>query len=116
MSNGIATYISGKITGYDLDFAKGKFNDTAELLLMAGRTPVNPFDLSEFHPDKTWEDYMLDDIRGLFKCKSIVMHSDWPESKGARVEMAIASALELEILTENDLIELTEKQNAYTIR
>ena len=103
------TYISGKITGYDLKFARDKFHATSLLLIQAGRTPINPFDLSVYHPDKTWDDYMLDDIRGLFKCESIVMHSDWEQSKGARIEHFIAQELGLEILTETELNELTNK-------
>lgn len=103
------TYVSGKITGYDINFAKRKFKKTSLLLIEAGRVPVNPFDISEYHPDKKWADYMLEDIKELFSCEAIVMHSDWRESRGAQIELAIAEILGFEIIYEEDLRKLKKK-------
>jgi Domain of unknown function (DUF4406) len=100
MSNKKKAYISGKITGYDIEVAKFKFHSSAIDVEQLGYIPVNPFDLSETHPSKTWKDYMLDDIKGLFDCDAIFMQSDWGQSKGARIEYAIARELGLEILFE----------------
>ena len=97
-------YISGKITGYDIDVAKSKFNESEELLRLKGFTPVNPFKLSETHPDKTWKDYMIDDIRGLFDCDAIYMNSDWGQSKGARIEYQIAKELNLKVMFAGEII------------
>ena len=83
-------YISGKITGYTVEQAKALFKQSEVLIAEKGHEPVNPFDLSETHPDKTWKDYMLDDIKGLFDCEAIYMHKDWQDSKGARIEHGIA--------------------------
>ena len=88
-------YISGKITGYEISEAAKKFKESENYLLEKGFEPVNPFNLSETHPDKTWKDYMLDDIKGLFDCEAIYLHSDWELSKGARNEKYIADVLRL---------------------
>ena len=98
-------YISGKITGYELSDAKQKFKESETYLLSHGFTPINPFDLSEFHPDKTWKDYMIEDIKGLFDCDGIFMQADWQGSKGARVEHAIAKELGLVIFYESSFID-----------
>lgn len=96
-------YISGKITGYEVSDATKKFKDSELYLLERGFEPINPFNLSEIHPDKTWKDYMIDDIKGLFECEAIFMQSDWNQSKGARIEYAIARELGLIIYHENSL-------------
>jgi len=96
-------YISGKITGLDISDAENKFIESADFLEKQGHEPINPFLLSEYHPDKTWKDYMLDDIKGLFDCDAIFMQKDWGQSKGARVEYAIARELGLQVLHEDSL-------------
>ena len=96
-------YISGKITGYEVSEAAKKFKDSENYLLEKGHEPVNPFNLSETHPDKTQKDYMIDDIKGLFDCEAIFMQSDWGQSKGARVEYAIARELGLSVYHEGSL-------------
>lgn len=96
-------YISGKITGYPIKLAHGKFIQTADFLKSKGFEPVNPFDLSPTDEKKTWEEYMIDDIRGLFECKAIYLHRDWGTSKGARIEYGIAKELGLKIFFEGDL-------------
>lgn len=96
-------YISGKITGYEISEATKKFKESENYLLEKGFEPVNPFNLSETHPDKTWKEYMLDDIKGLFDCEAIYLHSDWELSKGARIEKYIADELSLVVHKEGFL-------------
>ena len=99
-------YISGKITGYELSEAEAKFKKSANYLLKKGLIPINPFDLSSgstfktFVGSKTWKDYMIDDINALFDCDAIFMQQDWGQSKGARIEYAIARELGLQIYHE----------------
>lgn len=83
-------YISGKITGYKIEEAEKKFKASENLLLNLGYQAVNPFNLSETHPDKKWSDYMIEDIKALFQCDAIYLHNDWRQSQGARIEYAIA--------------------------
>lgn len=97
-------YISGKITGYDINEAELKFNETEEFLTLKGFTPVNPFKISKNHPSKTWEEYMIDDIRELFNCEAIYLHPDWGQSRGARIEYQIAKELNLKVMFAGEFI------------
>ncbi len=90
-------YISGQITGLDLEVAKSIF-EAKELELKAmGRVPVNPMKVIEYHPNLTWKDYMMADIEALFDCQGIVMLPNWKNSRGAKIEHDIAKHLELVI-------------------
>jgi hypothetical protein len=50
---------------------------------------VNPLNL---HDDlsKPWEDLMAKDIAELLRCEMIYMLHDWHQSRGARIEYAVA--------------------------
>ena len=96
-------YISGKITGYEISEVAKKFKESENYLSEKGFEPVNPFNLSETNPDKTWKDYMLDDIKGLFDCEAIYLHSDWNLSKGARIEKFIADELKLIVYKQGEI-------------
>ena len=94
-------YISGQITGLDEmeamhNFAKAS-NDAMQKL---GYDEVlNPMELPHLHEGK-WIDYMCEDIRALHDCDAIYMLSNWRDSKGARIEHAIAEILGLDIYYE----------------
>ena len=105
-------YISGKITGYDLKVAEAKFNESEEFLRLKGFHPINPFKLSETHQDKTWKDYMIDDIRWLFDCDAIYLHNDWWQSKGARIEYQIAKELNLKVMFADEFLNLNANVSA----
>jgi hypothetical protein len=93
-------YISGKITGYEISEAALKFKKTENYLIVKGFDPINPFKLNETYPEKTWEEYMVLCVKYLFECEAIYMQIDWGQSKGARVEHAIARELGLIIYYE----------------
>lgn len=95
------TYISGKITGCDLDEAKAKFKKAERALGLKGMEPVNPMTIDIAGDSPTWEQYMLNDIKELFECSGIYMLSDWRESKGARIEHAIAIEMGMEMFYED---------------
>jgi hypothetical protein len=95
------TYISGKITGLDWNDVWAKFQKADELLKSIGYQTFNP----TTHPHDNngeWEEYMAEDIKHLLKCDAIYLLRDWQESKGARVEHAIAKELGLEIIVEGE--------------
>lgn len=91
------TYISGKITGLDLQVAREYFELAAQQLKEAGHLPVNPMEICPYNPEWEWHHYMAEDIRALLVCDAILMLENWRESKGARVEHAIAVQLGLKI-------------------
>lgn len=96
-------YISGKISGYNIAFAEQKFTMSEMILIHKGYTPVNPFKLSPVSDNKTWKDYMVDDIKGLLDCDAIYMQKDWGQSKGARIEYQIAKELGLKVFFEDEI-------------
>lgn len=93
-------YISGKISGLDIEEAKRIFKEAKELMEAKGYIAVTPFDVSETKPEKTWSDYMLEDIKEIFTCDGLYMLNNWGQSKGARVEYAIAKEMNLFIIFE----------------
>lgn len=97
-------YISGKIAGLDPYTAKQNFLSAQTTLEFnnKGCTIINPYDLHVIsNLLVTWEEYMLQDIKFLFRCNTIFMLSNWEDSKGARIERAIAIEMEMKVLYQN---------------
>ena len=90
-------YISGKITGLDIKVAESLFEQMENQLKDVGHNPINPCKILPYHPNYTWEEYMLADVKMLFSCDAIVMLDNWHLSKGAKIEHAIAQQMGLEI-------------------
>jgi len=97
-------YISGKITGLDIDYASMLFENASRYLKEKYNCEViNPMKEIPYKKGKTWEQYMIDDINLLFGCDSIFMLDNWEDSKGARVECSIAKELSKTILFQSSL-------------
>ena len=99
MSNTKKVYISGKITGMESD-AEIIFSKAEEFLKKEYRAVVNPMKLNHDH-DKSWESYMKVCIKALCDCDVIYLLSNYSNSKGALMELAMAKDLGLEIIYEN---------------
>lgn len=97
MKKGLKIYISGKITGIDVQVAQEYFETVEKELVKAGHTPINPMKLVPYHPDLTWLDYMKEDLAALLACDAILMLDNWTDSKGARVEHAVAKEFGLQL-------------------
>ncbi len=83
-------YIAGKITGLDRVNALNLFAKAQIIIEDNEYEAVNPFDVCEDTPDKHWSDYMGECHRELLKCDAIVMLPNWHDSRGARIEYAVA--------------------------
>ena len=94
-------YIAGKITGLDYNETFKKFERAEIALREQGFEPINPMKKPSEQKDKSWSEYMCEDMHYLFGCDAIFLLSDWFDSKGARIEFAIARELELDILFDN---------------
>lgn len=90
-------YISGRITGINYHVAYGLFDQAEKHLADHGHTPINPMKLKHDH-GKSWEEYMVVDISALLTCEAIFMLPNWGQSKGARIEYAIAREMNLKIM------------------
>lgn len=95
-------YISGKIT--DNPDWKEQFKIAEMKLKAQGYVVVNPAfiaeELEKENPTPTYKDYLQADLRILLICNCIYMLPNWHDSKGAKLEHAIAEALEMEIIYE----------------
>lgn len=93
-------YISGKITGLPIEVAKENFQTAKAELRKAYEFEkiVNPMEVVPFNEQWTWHDYMVEDIKYLLKCSAIYMLKNWGDSKGARIERAIAIESGLQIM------------------
>ena len=88
-------YISGKITGLNISEVNQKFKDAERFLKNTydNIEVVNPVEQVPYEVNKTWEQYMIEDIALLFECDSIFMLNNWEDSKGARIEKSIAQEM-----------------------
>lgn len=103
MERVMKTYISGKITGLPYEEVQKNFNEAEELLIGIGMEPVNPLN-NGLPCESTWEKHMIRDIEMLMDCDSVLMLSNWFDSKGARIEKYIAEERGMTILFESKII------------
>lgn len=85
-------YLSGPITGYDIEERKRYFGSIEEGFEMAGFEVVNP--LKNGLPESTaYKEHIKKDIELLLTCDSIAMLPDSDKSKGAMLEQHIADVV-----------------------
>lgn len=89
-------YIAGKISGIE-DYAYALFEEAEQKFVKKGYQVVNPMKLPHNH-DKKWESYMKDCIFELVGCDLIHPLPNWSDSKGAKIEMALAKELGIKII------------------
>ena len=86
-------YISGPMSGIK-NFNYESFAEAESRLRHLGEV-VNP---AKIEPSvKTWEGYMRADIKALVDCDAVYVLPGWENSKGARIEIAIAVGLGMDI-------------------
>jgi hypothetical protein len=78
-------YISGRITGLPEHVYRQMFERGCKEVMLKGLAPVNPVTLPDNH-EKTWKAYMKADLKALKECDAIYMLTNWPESRGAKIE------------------------------
>lgn len=93
-------YISGAIAHHDLTERKEAFGSAERFLLLKGFDPVNPFK-NGLPDDAHWRKHMRADIALLLGCDCIYMLRGWELSKGAKLELDVASSCGLEVMFEN---------------
>jgi hypothetical protein len=125
-------YISGAVSDIDYCEAQARFN-AAQAMLTArgGYEVINPLKIQKWavksiekgfmgedvlhvehkesgrrravSPVEFWYECMCVCVRELLKCDAIYMLNNWRQSKGARIELAVAVELEIEILIQGVL-------------
>lgn len=89
-------YILGKITGEPYRKCYEKFEQREKQLNELGFMVVNPMKLVP--PETPWHEAMRICIGRLVQCFAVSPLFDWQRSEGAKIEMNIAKAIELEII------------------
>lgn len=90
-------YISGAISNRDPEEVRKDFERAEVLLKSLGWEVVNPLanGLTDAH---TWEEHMRADLHLLLECDKIAVLPSWRESRGAMLEVFIATALGMEVI------------------
>lgn len=102
----VRIYISGPISGYDLEERRKAFMEIEERLKAQGYETVNP--MKNGLPDEaTTHEHMKRDIELLLTCDRIYFMKKWTHSKGCKLEFDVATAIGLPVMFE-EAIELTE--------
>ena len=93
-------YTAGPMSGY-LDFNYPAFREAEEQLVSAGYDVLCPVD-SEEHNDmgkpQTWDWYMRHALRMVLDADGLAVLPGWEASRGAQLEVQVATALGLLVL------------------
>jgi len=95
----MSTDVAGPMTGIE-DFNYPVFNAAADDLRAKGFDVLNPVDieaLNDTGQPQAWDWYMRHAIAMVAQADGLAMLPGWENSKGARLEHAIAEALKLDI-------------------
>ena len=81
-------YLSGPISGKNIDLAKQNFMFAEKEVTryLIPKDVINPFDIKPFLGIKNWWCYMITDLWQLRKCDTIFMLRGWENSRGACIE------------------------------
>ncbi len=82
-------YISGPMTGIS-GFNVPAFTHASSAIRDQGLIVISPHELG-VDQSKEWSEYLRRDIVALMKCNTIYMLKGWEKSRGATLEMYIAT-------------------------
>lgn len=98
-------YISGMIAHMDINERRAAFKKAADEWERRDYEVVNPFE-NGLPQTADWHDHMRRDIHLLTMCDYIYMLRGWEHSKGAKLEMDVASSCGITVIMETDNNEL----------
>ena len=108
-------YVSGGMRGYP-EYNYPAFHEAEEFLKSEGYEVLNPARNFDGDTGLPFETYMREDISMLLRATAIYMLKGWQNSEGARLELQIAKALGLTVLSEDDPTEPVEWEAARIVR
>lgn len=93
-------YISGPMSGYS-GYNYPAFEEAAQILRAHTITVQSPHEIKHDEPNGLgslpYEDYMEAALALLRKCRGIILLSGWPQSTGARRELALALEMDMPV-------------------
>lgn len=110
-------YVSGPITGMINKNAE-LFESTTQKLRDLDYDVINPLELDEPNKDTelTYEDYLARDLVELVGCSALCLLPGWEHSYGARIELAVANALNMPVFRfEGEDLIVEEYANAQVV-
>ena len=90
-------YISGKISDLTEKEYNANFAEAEAEVIALGFEPVSPLSFPHLH-DKSWLNYMKEDISEMMKCDLVFAQRNWRDSRGAKIEIELADSIEMFIL------------------
>lgn len=93
----LRAYLSGPISGYDMNERSKAFSEVEELIREPGIEVVNPLN-NGLPDDAEWSDHMLRDLEMLIDCDMIVLLPGWQHSRGSLTEVRFARKMGLLVL------------------
>lgn len=92
-------YISGPISGHDLNTRRQDFDAIQQTLEVLGHTVFNPM-RNGLPAEASTHQHMHRDIISLLQCEAIFMMRGWLHSKGCKLEFDVATAIGLPVYFE----------------
>jgi hypothetical protein len=102
-------YLSGPMTGY-ADFNFPAFHAHAKRLRHKGYTVLNPAENFAGNAALPRETYLREDLGMVLRADAVAVLPRWNYSKGARLEVAVARAIGLPVLTAETLEPVPDAQ------
>lgn len=112
MNNKKKIYISGPISGHDIEERRAAFAAVESMLREEGLEVVNPLNVA-FPEYCTHEQYMRVDIALLIGCDYIYLMKGWDESLGASTEFVVATSAGIEVYANENY--LNDKNEALVL-
>ncbi|MBQ9637449.1 MAG: DUF4406 domain-containing protein [Prevotella sp.] len=92
-------YLSGPISGHDLETRRLDFAAIQQTLEALGHTVFNPM-RNGLPAEASTHRHMHADITALLQCDAIFMMTGWLHSKGCKLEFDVATAIGLSVYFE----------------
>lgn len=89
-------YVAGPMTGYP-EYNRPAFNEAAKFWEEQGYEVVNPAVPDPTLDDSDWKGYMRRAVYQLLTCNIVALLPGWEDSKGAKLEVEIATTMEMPI-------------------
>lgn len=99
-------YISGPISGHDLEERRRAFKNAAKFLEQFDYEPVNPME-NGLPAEATTHQHMKRDFELLLTCDAIYLMRRWLHSAGCKVEFDVATACGMKVIFEDAVNALT---------
>lgn len=93
----LRAYLSGPISGYDMNERRKAFSEAEELIREQGVEVVIPLN-NGLPDDAEWSDHMLRDLEMLIDCDMMVLLPGWQHSRGCLTEVRFARKMGLLVL------------------